>query len=133
MELKLKELEKRIEALEKVPKVTTTSTDEPMVVQYPQVDGITPTVVKEEKKPNIEKLKDKLHDKIEIHVCEVEENTLIAQGMLKALGMMDEVLETEEQEKDAYDKVLAYLKANVNDFPDYHEAIEAVLKMKGGE
>lgn len=38
-----------------------------------------------------------------------------------------------KQEKDAYDKVLAYLKANVDDFPDYHEAIEAVLKMKGGE
>lgn len=35
--------------------------------------------------------------------------------------------------KDAYDKVLAYLKANVDDFPDFHEAIEAVLKMKGGE
>lgn len=35
--------------------------------------------------------------------------------------------------EDAYDKVLAYLKANVDDFPDYHEAIEAVLKMKGGE
>ena len=34
--------------------------------------------------------------------------------------------------EDAYDKVLAYLKANVDDFPDYHEAIEAVLKMKGG-
>ena len=46
----------------------------------------------------IEQLKDKLHDKIEIHVCEVEENTLIAQGMLKALGMMDEVLEKAEQE-----------------------------------
>ena len=29
--------------------------------------------------------------------------------------------------------VLDYLKANVDDFPDYHEAIEAVLKMKGGE
>jgi hypothetical protein len=35
--------------------------------------------------------------------------------------------------EDAYDKVLAYLKENVDDFPDYHEAIEAVLKMKGGE
>lgn len=46
----------------------------------------------------IEKLKDKLHDKIEIYVCEVEENTLIAQGMLKALVMMDEVLEKAEQE-----------------------------------
>ena len=33
----------------------------------------------------------------------------------------------------AYDKVLEYLKANVDDFPDYHEAIEAVLKMKGGK
>lgn len=38
-----------------------------------------------------------------------------------------------EQGEDAYDKVLAYLKANVDDFPDYHEVIEAVLKMKGGE
>lgn len=38
-----------------------------------------------------------------------------------------------EQAEDAYDKVLAYLKENVDDFPDYHEAIEAVLKMKGGE
>ena len=35
--------------------------------------------------------------------------------------------------EDAYDKVLEYLKANVDDFPDYHEAIEAVLEMKGGE
>lgn len=50
-----------------------------------------------EKEPSIEKLKDKLHDKIEIHVCEVEENDLIAQGMLKALGMMDEVLENAEK------------------------------------
>lgn len=50
-----------------------------------------------EQKPNLERLKDKLHDKIEIYVCEVEENTLIAQGMLKALGMMDEVLEKEEK------------------------------------
>ena len=38
-----------------------------------------------------------------------------------------------EPSEDAYDKVLAYLKDNVDDFPDYHEAIEAVLKMKGGE
>lgn len=50
----------------------------------------------------------------------------------KASGMTDEEWEY-GQEKDAYDKVLAYLKANVDDFPDYHEAIEAVLKMKGGE
>lgn len=47
--------------------------------------------------PNIEKIKRKLQDKIEIYVCEVEENTLIAQGMLKALGMMDEVLENAEK------------------------------------
>ena len=52
----------------------------------------------EEQEPSIEKLKDKLHDKIEIYVCEVEENTLIAQGMLKALGMMDEVLDDMKQE-----------------------------------
>lgn len=50
-----------------------------------------------EQEPNFEKLKDKLHDKIEIYVCDVEENTLIAQGMLKALGMMDEVLENAEK------------------------------------
>lgn len=49
------------------PKVTTTSTDEPMVIcypqvdepmvmQYPQVDGITPTVVKAEQEPiNVKK------------------------------------------------------------------------------
>ena len=36
---------------EQEPKVTTTSTDEPMVIQYPQVDGITPTVVKAEQEP----------------------------------------------------------------------------------
>lgn len=51
----------------------------------------------QKQEPNLEKLKDKLHDKIEIHVCEVEENTLIAQGMLKALGMVDEVLENAEK------------------------------------
>ena len=39
----------------------------------------------------------------------------------------------QEPNEDAYDKVLAYLKANVDDFPDYHEAIEAVLNMRGGE
>lgn len=50
-----------------------------------------------EQELNLERLKDKLHDKIEIYVCEVEENTLIAQGMLKALGMMDEVLENAEK------------------------------------
>ena len=49
-------------------------------------------------KSNLEKIRCKLQDKIEIYVCEVEENTLIAQGMLKALGMMDEVLEKAEQE-----------------------------------
>ena len=37
---------------EQEPKVTTTSTDEPMVMQYPQVDGITPTVVKAEQEPS---------------------------------------------------------------------------------
>lgn len=36
---------------EQEPKVTTTSTDEPMVIQYPQVYGITPTVVKAEQEP----------------------------------------------------------------------------------
>ena len=51
-------------------------------------------------------------------------------GLAKALDIIKEYA---EQEKDAYDKVLEYLKANVDDFPDYHEAIEAVLKMKGGE
>lgn len=53
----------------------------------------------------------------------------------KASGMTDEEWEygKAEQAEDVYDKVLAYLKANVDDFPDYHEAIEAVLKMKGGE
>ena len=50
----------------------------------------------------------------------------------KASGMTDEEWEYAQAE-DAYDKVLAYLEANVNDFPDYHEAIEAVLEMKGGE
>ena len=50
----------------------------------------------------------------------------------KASGMTDEEWEYGKAEN-AYDKVLAYLKANVDDFPDYHEAIEAVLKMKGGE
>ena len=35
-----------INALEQEPKAITTSTDEPMVMHYPQVDGITPTVVK---------------------------------------------------------------------------------------
>lgn len=39
----------------------------------------------------------------------------------------------EYEKKDAYDRVLAYLKASVDDFPDYHEAIEAVLEMKGGD
>ena len=37
---------------EQEPKVTTTSTDEPMVIQYPQVDGITPTVVNAEQEPS---------------------------------------------------------------------------------
>ena len=36
---------------EQEPKATTTSTDEPMVIKYPQVDGITPTVVKAEQEP----------------------------------------------------------------------------------
>lgn len=57
-------------------------------------------------------------------------------GWVEALEWVcDDVLDKyAEQEPcdDAYDKVLAYLKANVDDFPDYHEAIEAVLKMKGG-
>lgn len=69
----------------------------------------------------IEKLKDKLHDKIEIHVCEVEENTLIAQGMLKALGMMDEVLEKAEQEpteKSNLEKICEELAAENDDLRD---------------
>lgn len=89
---------------EQKPKVTTTSTDEPMVMQYPQVDGITPTVVK--KKPTL----DDLWANIKKWKEEAEQ----------------------EPNENAYDKVLAYLKANVDDFPDYHEAIEAVLEMKGG-
>ncbi len=51
-------------------------------------------------------------------------------GVQKCLAIIDKCA---EQEKDVYDKVLEYLKANVDDFPDYHEAIEEVLKMKGGE
>lgn len=50
-----------------------------------------------EQEPNLEKIKRKLQDKIEIHVCEVEENTLIALGMCKALRMMEEVLEDIEK------------------------------------
>ena len=46
-----------IKALEQESTVTTTSTDEPMVIQYPQVDGITPTVVKAEQEPTIEAYK----------------------------------------------------------------------------
>ena len=48
-------------------------------------------------------------------------------------GILQIIDKYAEQAEDAYDKVLDYLKANVDDFPDYHEAIEAVLKMKGGE
>lgn len=60
--------------------------------------GTVPSeIIHAEQEPNLEKLKDKLHDKIEIHVCEVEKNTLIAQGMLNALGMVDEVLENAEK------------------------------------
>ena len=42
----------KYEKAEQEPKVTTTSTDEPMVMQYPQVDGITQTVVKAEQEPS---------------------------------------------------------------------------------
>ena len=47
------------------------------------------------------------------------------------IGVLKIIDRYAKQKEDAYDKVLAYLKANVDDFPDYHEAIEAVLKMKG--
>lgn len=49
--MKLEALYDRLMAEKGEPKVTTTSTDEPMVMQYPQVDGITPTVVKAEQEP----------------------------------------------------------------------------------
>ena len=50
-ELTEKDIDRIFKALEQEQKVTTTSTDEPMVMQYPQVDGITPTVVKAEQEP----------------------------------------------------------------------------------
>ena len=53
-----------------------------------------------------------------------------ANGLAEAIIIIDKYA---EQTEDAYDKVLAYLKANVDDFSDYHEAIEAVLEMKGSE
>lgn len=38
---------------------------------------------------------------------------------------------TWEARRDHYYEMLAYLEANIDDFPDYHEIIEAALEMKG--
>ncbi len=72
-------------------------------------------------------------DVIEINGQVDEHTAFIRTGEHVKQMALDIIDKYAEQEKDAYDKVLEYLKANVDDFPDYHEAIEAVLKMKGGE